>query len=292
MDKSLTIETKARSDAIIKKGLKLSFTAWVGVAIIIFWIIIAFIGPWISPYHESEFVSDESFDPIGGKYTLGTDYLGRDILSRLLYGTRLTLGMAFIATLIASFTGSALGIFSAIKGGWIDMILSRVNDALLSFPTIMMGLVIIAALGSSIPILVCATGLIYASSVFRIARALGMDLAVMDYIIVAKARGEKVGWILWQEIFPNAAKPLVVDFGMRLSFAILFMSGLSFLGLGVQPPHADWGGMVRENLIGINSGSLAPIIPAAAIASLTIGLNLIVDDFIARSGQGIAKRIT
>lgn len=291
MSKQFTIETKARSDAIAKRGLKLSLTAWVGVGMILFWIFIAFFGPWLAPYDEGNFVSDNSFDPVGGEFIMGTDYLGRDILSRLLYGTRLTLGMAFLATLIASFTGSALGIFSAIKGGWIDMALSRFNDALLSFPTIMMGLVIIAALGSSIPILVCATGLIYASSVFRIARALGMDLTVMDYIVVAKARGERVGWILWHEIFPNAAKPLVVDFGMRLSFAILFMSGLSFLGLGVQPPHADWGGMVRENLIGLPSGSLASIIPAAAIASLTIGLNLIVDDFIARSGQDVAKRL-
>jgi peptide/nickel transport system permease protein len=292
MSKKLTIKTKARSDVIAKRGLQLSLTAWVGVGMILFWIFIAFFGPWFAPYGEGEFVSDESFDPVGAEFIMGTDYLGRDILSRLLYGARLTLGMSFIATLIASFTGSALGIFSAIKGGWIDMLLSRFNDALLSFPTIMMGLVIIAALGSSIPILVCATGLIYASSVFRIARALGMDLTVMDYIIVAKARGERVGWILWHEIFPNAATPLVVDFGMRLSFAILFMSGLSFLGLGVQPPHADWGGMVRENLIGLNSGSLASIIPAAAIASLTIGLNLIVDDFIARSGQDVSKRLT
>jgi peptide/nickel transport system permease protein len=286
------VETQARSDAIAKRRLRLSFTAWIGVGIIVLWVFIAFFGSWLAPYHEGDFISDDSFDPLGSEFLLGTDYLGRDILSRLLYGTRLTLGMAFLATIIASFTGSAFGIFSAIRGGWIDMVLSRLNDALLSFPTIMMGLVVIAALGSSVPILVCATGLIYASSVFRIARALAMDLTVMDYILVAKARGERVGWFLWHEKLPNVAKPLIVDFGMRLSFAILFMSGLSFLGLGVQPPHADWGGMVRENLIGLGSGSLAPIIPAAAIASLTIGLNLIVDDFIARSGQDVAKRIT
>ena len=285
------MKTQARSDAIKRKRLKLSATAWVGVAIITFWVFIAFFGRWIAPFDEGEFVSDDSFLPVGEVFLLGTDYLGRDILSRLLYGTRLTLGMAFLATIIASTVGSGLGILSAIKGKWVDMILSRINDALLSFPTIMMGLVIIAALGSSIPILICTTGLIYASSVFRIARALGMDLAVMDYIEVARARGEKVGWVLWHEIFPNAARPLVVDFGIRLSFAILFMSGLSFLGLGVQPPAADWGGMVRENMVGLNSGSLAAIIPALAIASLTIGLNLIVDDFTARSGQEVSRRL-
>ena len=172
------------------------------------------------------------------------------------------------------------------------MIICRINDALLSVPGIMMGLVIIAALGSSIPLLIVTTGVVYACSVFRIARALGMDLSVMDYVEVAWARGESLWWVLWQEIIPNAAIPLIVDFGLRLSFAILFMSSLSFLGLGVQPPHADWGGMVRENLLGLSSGSLSPIIPALAIASVTIGLNLIVDDFIARSGQEVAKRIT
>lgn len=288
----LNQESQARSDAIARGRLELSPAAWIGVGIIALWVFIALFGPSLAPFHEGDFVSDDSFEPLGGRYLLGTDYLGRDILSRLLYGARLTLGMALLATLIASGVGSALGIFSAIKGGWTDMLLSRFNDALLSFPTIMMGLVIIAALGSSIPILVCATGLIYSSSVFRISRALAMDLAVMDFIEVARARGERTGWILWHEIFPNAAKPLVVDFGMRLSFAILFMSGLSFLGLGVQPPHADWGGMVRENLIGLNSGSLACVIPALATASLTIGLNLIVDDFIARSGRKVAGRMT
>jgi peptide/nickel transport system permease protein len=215
------VETQARSDAIAKRRLRLSFTAWIGVGIIVLWVFIAFFGSWLAPYHEGDFISDDSFDPLGSEFLLGTDYLGRDILSRLLYGTRLTLGMAFLATIIASFTGSAFGIFSAIRGGWIDMVLSRLNDALLSFPTIMMGLVVIAALGSSVPILVCATGLIYASSVFRIARALAMDLTVMDYILVAKARGERVGWIIVHEILPNVSKTLIVYLGIRLYVAIL-----------------------------------------------------------------------
>jgi peptide/nickel transport system permease protein len=282
----------ARSDAIIRQRFRMGVTAWVGVVVLAFWVFIAFFGPLLSPFSESDFASEHSFLPACKGFLLGTDYIGRDILSRLFYGTRLTLGMALLATLIASSLGSALGIFSAIKGGWADLLICRVNDALLSIPGILMGLVVVAALGSTIPILIGTTGIVYACSVFRIARALGMDLTVMDYVEVARARGEKIWWILWHEIFPNAAIPLVVDFGIRLSFAILFMSSMSFLGLGVQPPYADWGGMVRENLIGLSSGSLAPIIPALAIASLTIGLNLIVDDFVARSGQEVAKRIT
>jgi peptide/nickel transport system permease protein len=285
-------ELQARSDAVTGPRFRMGVTAWVGVVILLFWVFIAFFGPWLAPFSEMDFVSDRSFVWPNGEFLLGTDYVGRDILSRLFWGTRLTLGMAVIATLIASSLGSAIGIFSAIKGGWTDMIICRINDALLSVPGIMMGLVIIAALGSSIPILIVTTGVVYACSVFRIARALGMDLSVMDYVEVARARGESLWWVLWQEIFPNVAIPLIVDFGLRLSFAILFMSSLSFLGLGVQPPYADWGGMVRENLLGLSSGSLSPIIPALAIASLTMGLNLIVDDFIARSGQEVAKRIT
>ena len=161
--------------------------------------------------------------------------------------------MSVLATLIASVVGSLIGIFAAIKGGWIDMIISRMDDALLSVPGMIMALVVVAAIGSSITTLIYTTGLIYSCSVFRIARALGMDIMVLDYVEVARGRGESIWWILIYEIFPNVAVPLAVDFGIRLSFAIRFMSSLSFLGLGVQPPYADWGGMVRENLIGLNA---------------------------------------
>jgi peptide/nickel transport system permease protein len=287
-----TMETEARGDALPKRRFELTKAGWFGVAMVIFWVVMAFVGPLIAPFDQADFVSDDTFLPVSGDFILGTDYLGRDILSRLLHGTQLTIGMAVVATLISTTVGSSFGLLSAIKGGHVDMVISRINDALMSFPTIMMGLVVIAALGSSIPILVCTTGLIYATAVFRIARALGMDIKGLDYIEVARARGESLAWILFQEVLPNAAMPLVVDFGIRLSFAILFMSSLSFLGLGVQPPAADWGSMVRENMTGLPSGSLASVFPALAIASLTIGLNLIVDDYAARSGRGMAKRMT
>jgi peptide/nickel transport system permease protein len=285
-------QKRARSDAIASRRWKPSLSAWIGICIVVFWLLVALMGSSLAPFKESDFVSDDIFVKPCKSFLLGTDYVGRDILSRLLHGASLTLGMAVIATLIASAVGSLIGILAAIKGAWIDMIISRIDDALLSVPGIMMALVVIAAIGSSIPILVCTTGLIYSFSVFRIARALGMDIMVLDYVEVARGRGESVWWILINEILPNAAVPLFVDFGIRLSFAIRFMSSLSFLGLGVQPPFADWGGMVRENLIGLNAKSIAPIIPALAIASLTISLNLILDDYIARSGQEVAKRVT
>lgn len=281
----------ARGDALSKARFRLTWSGRIGAAIVLFWVSVAIVGPFVAPFTLGEFVSDIGFAPARGGSLLGADYLGRDIFSRILHGAWLTLGMAAAATLTATVVGSALGIFAAIKGGWIDMAISRIVDTFHSFPTLMLGLVIIAALGPSAALLILMTGLIYATSVYRIARALGMDIVVTDFVQVARARGEHTSWILFHEILPNAATPLVVDFGIRLSFAILFLSSLSFLGLGVQPPYADWGSLVRENMAGLISGSPAAIYPALAIASFTIGLNLIVDDFAASSGRGIAGKI-
>jgi len=281
----------ARGDALSKARFTLTGAGWIGAAIVLFWLIAAIVGPFVAPFTLGEFVSDNGFARPHGDSLLGADYLGRDVLSRILHGAWLTLGMAGAATLIATSVGSALGIFAAIKGGWIDMIISRIVDTFHSFPTLILGLVIIAALGPSRTLLILMTGLIYATSVYRIARALGMDIVVTDFVQVARARGEHTSWILFHEILPNAATPLVVDFGIRLSFSILFLSSLSFLGMGVQPPYADWGSLVRENMSGLISGSLAPIYPALAIASFTIGLNLIIDDFAASSGRAIAGKI-
>jgi len=288
---NIEVPKVARGDALSKARFRLTWSGRIGAAIVLFWLIVAIVGPFVAPFTLGEFVSDNGFAPARGRSLLGADYLGRDIFSRILHGAWLTLGMAAAATLTATVVGSALGIFAAIKGGWIDMAISRIVDTFHSFPTLMLGLVIIAALGPSAALLILMTGLIYATSVYRIARALGMDIVVTDFVQVARARGEHTSWILFHEILPNAATPLVVDFGIRLSFAILFLSSLSFLGLGVQPPYADWGSLVRENMAGLISGSPAAIYPALAIASFTIGLNLIVDDFAASSGRGISGKI-
>ena len=278
-------------DAPPKKRIKLSWVGKTSVAIVALWIVIAFIGPFIAPYHEADMAADDGFMPGDSAFVLGTDYLGRDTFSRIIWGARTTIGISVIATILAYFIGITLGIGAAVKGGWTDMILSRINDAILSLPTIMLGLIVIAALGSSIPILVVMAGVIYAVSVFRIARALGQDIMVQDFVEAARARGEGVWWIITREVLPNAAMPLATDFGLRLVFVVLFISSLSFLGLGVQPPMADWGSMVRENLQGLTYGSYAAIWPALAIASFTIAINLIVDDISAKSGGSLAKKM-
>ena len=208
-----------------------------------------------------------------------------------MWGARTTIGISLAATLLAYFVGVTLGIAAAVGGNKLDTILSRFNDAFLSIPHIMMGLIVIAAVGSTIPILIIMSGLIYATSVFRIARSLGQEIFVSDYVEAARVRGEGLWWVITREVLPNVAMPLATDFGLRLVFVILFISSLSFLGLGVQPPMADWGSMVKENLSGLAYGALAPMAPAFAIASLTISINMIVDDISAYSGGKLAKRL-
>jgi peptide/nickel transport system permease protein len=291
-------------DAPPKQGLRLSIVGKVSVAIVVFWVFMAFFGPWIAPYHEAffieewpngDYIEEPSFMLPNSLAYLGTDYLGRDILSRIIWGARTTIGISFIATMFAYFVGITLGIAAAVAGRWIDTVLSRLVDAILAFPNIMLGLIIIAAFGSSIPLLIGLAGLVYAASVFRIARALGQDIMVQDFVEAARARGEGLWWIITREVLPNAAMPLATDFGLRLVFVILFISSLSFLGLGVQPPISDWGSMVRENLQGLGNGfsggALAAIAPAIAIATLTIAINLIVDDISAHAGGSLAKKM-
>ena len=284
-------------DAPPKKRLKLSWTGKIGVAIVAFWVVMVIIGPSIAPFHEADIIADDSYLPPmsftedEGTHVLGSDYLERDILSRIIWGARMTVGISFLATFLAYMMGVTAGIAAAVKGGWIDMVLSRINDAILSLPTIMLGLLIVVALGSSIPILIGTAAVIYASSVYRIARAYGQEIMVMDYVESAQARGETIWWIVFREVLPNAAMPLATDFGLRLVFVVLFISSLSFLGLGIQPPAADWGSMVRQNLEGLQYGSIAPVWPALAIASFTIAINLIVDDISAKSGGDLAKKM-
>jgi len=291
-------------DAPPRRALRLSWVGRISVLVIAAWVTIAVIGPLIAPYHEAEFIEedlegnyllDSSFMVPSRQVWLGTDYIGRDVLSRTLWGARTSLGISLAATLLAYLCGITLGIAAAVTGGWTDMLLSRLVDALLSFPSIMLGLITIAALGSSIPLLIGLAALVYSTAVFRISRALGQEIMVQDFVEAARARGEGLWWIIRREILPNALMPLATDFGLRLIFIILFISSLSFLGLGVQPPMSDWGSMVRENLQGLGNGltggAIACLAPAFAIASLTIAINLVVDDISAHAGGSLAKKM-
>tara|TARA_B100000686_G_scaffold334835_1_gene402667 strand:+ start:36028 stop:36957 length:930 start_codon:yes stop_codon:yes gene_type:complete len=292
-------------DAPPRRKLRLSWTGKIGVAMILFWMIIVVIGPYVAPYHEADFLDeslfvvpgsddmypDTDFQPPSKVALLGTDYLGRDILSRILFGARTTIGISLVACLLAYLVGVTLGIAAAVGTERFDMVLSRLNDAFMAIPHIMLALVVIAAIGSTVPILILVVGFIYSTSVFRIARALGQDVMVSDFVEAARVRGEGVWWIISREILPNIAMPLATDFGVRFVYIILFIAALSFLGLGVQPPMSDWGSMVKENLAGLSYGAVAPLVPSLAIATLTISINLIVDDISAHSGGRLAKRM-
>ncbi|MGI9303391.1 MAG: ABC transporter permease [Gammaproteobacteria bacterium] len=201
------------------------------------------------------------------------------------------MSLALAISLFAFLIGAALGFFAAVQRGWVDSVLSRTVDALISFPAIMIALIVISSLGSSFAVLIVTIALIDATRVFRVARALGMDIVVQDYIEAARVRGEKLGWIMCHELLPNALAPLAAEFGIRFTYAILFISALSFLGLGVQPPHADLGVMVKENMQGLLYRSYAPIFPALCIAMVTISVNMLVDWFLETTHAALPEEL-
>ncbi|GJD53065.1 Glutathione transport system permease protein GsiD [Methylobacterium crusticola] len=249
-----------------------------GLAVVLAWGLVAVCAPLITPYPVGEIVDLDYFGPITGQFWLGTDYLGRDMLSRILMGARYTVGISLAAVSLACLTGVALGMAAAVVGGWFDAVLSRFLDALNSIPGKLFGLVVVAGVGSSIPVLIVTLAVIYTPGAYRFARALAVNVNTMDFVTVARVRGEGTAYIVRHEILPNIVGPVLADLGLRFVFVVLLLSGLSFLGIGVQPPNADWGALVRENIGGLPFGAPAVIVPSLAIASLTIGVNLLIDN--------------
>ena len=231
---------------------------------------------WISPYGMAEVVGG-SWEPASAAHWLGTDSIGRDLLSRMIWGGQTTIFVATAATVLSFTLGATLGFVAAVRGGWIDQLLSRFVDLVMSVPSLISALVILSVMPATLTILILVMGLLDATRVFRLARAVAVDITVMDYVEAARLRGERQLWIIFREILPNALSPLVAEMGLRFIFMVLFISTLSFLGLGVQPPMADWGGIVKENKEGIVYGIPAALIPAFAIATLAISVNLVAD---------------
>ena len=230
----------------------------------------------LAPYGMAQVVGD-SWEPWSATHPLGTDSIGRDLLSRMIWGGQTTIFIAAAATVLSFTLGSVLGFLAAVSGGWVDQLLSRTVDLMMSIPALISALVVLSVLPVSIPTLILVMGILDSTRVYRLARAVAVDIAVMDYVEAARLRGERQAWIIFREILPNAVSPLVSEMGLRFIFAVLFISTLSFLGLGVQPPLADWGGIVKENKEGIVYGIPAALIPAFAIATLAISVNLVAD---------------
>ncbi|AVA25873.1 ABC transporter permease [Rhizobium sp. NXC24] len=259
-------------------GFRFNIVGMLGLAVILAWALVAIFAPLLIPYPIGDIVDFDYFGPMSAKFWLGTDYLGRDIFSRILMGARYTVGISLAAVCIACFAGVALGMIAAVIGGWFDSVLSRFLDALNSIPSKLFGLVVVAGVGSSIPVLIMTLAVIYTPGAYRFSRALSVNINTMDFITVARARGEGALYLIRSEILPNILGPVMADLGLRFVFIVLLLSGLSFLGLGVQPPNADWGALVRENIGGLPFGAPAVMFPSIAIASLTISVNLLIDN--------------
>ena len=256
--------------------MRIPLAALIGILLTAIYFLAAIFAPLIAPYGYAEVVGGV-WEPSSSDYLLGTDNIGRDLLSRMIYGGRTTIFIATMATILSFFTGAVLGFLAAVLGGWADQLMSRFVDLLMSIPTLIFALVVLSVTPVTIPILIVVMGLLDSTRVFRLARAVAVDINVMDYVEAAMLRGEGRIWIIFREILPNALSPLVAEMGLRFIFMVLFVSTLSFLGLGVQPPAADWGGIVKENADGIVYGIGAALYPAVAIATLAISVNLVAD---------------
>ncbi len=251
-------------------------SAKLGIVIITAYVVLALFAPWIAPYKETAIVGG-AYELWSDKFVFGTDNIGRDMLTRLIYGARNTIGIAFVTVLLAFLIGGTAGMLAAILGGRSDMIISRIVDILMAIPSLVFALLLLTIFGTSIPSLIAIIALLDSTRVFRIARSAAMNVVVMEFVEAARLRGEGMAWVIRKEVLPNITAPLLAEFGLRFCFVFLFIAALSFLGLGIQPPLADWGSMVRETATLINYNDITPLLPAIAIAGLTVAVNFVVD---------------
>lgn len=255
---------------------KAPLSAQFGLVVICVYVFCALFAPFITPFSETEIIAD-AYAPADATMWLGADNLGRDMFTRLIYGARNTVGVAFATTVLAFLIGGTIGMLSATVGGWFDQVMSRTVDILMAVPQLIFALLILSVVGTNTVSLIFVIAVLDATRVFRISRATAMNVVTLDFVEAARLRGESKLWIISREILPNISAPLIAEFGLRFCFVFLFISGLSFLGLGIQPPLAEWGGMVRENAVLITFGEYTPLLPAAAVALLTVAVNFVVD---------------
>lgn len=263
----------------------MSWPGLLGAALLLLWLLAAAFGPMLLNQDGTDLGQADVFEPVSAAHWLGTDYLGRDMLGRVIAGARYTVGIALLATLLASSIGTLLALLAAASAPWVDAVISRTIDTLTSIPSKMLALIMVAAFGSDVSMLVPTAALIYVPGAFRIARSLAVNINALDYVTVARTRGEGRLYIMLHEILPNMINPMLADLGLRFVYVVLLLASLSFLGLGVQPPEADWGSLVRENIGALDSGGAAVVAPALAIASLTIAVNLLIDNLPGRKAR-------
>lgn len=258
--------------------LRESPVGMVGAGLVLFWVVVAIFAPWLSPYNPNA----NDFSVAGNWYPspthwLGTDNQARDILSRLIWGSRTVLVVAPIAVASAYTVGCLMGLVAGYYRGWVDGLVTRCSDIILSFPVIILYIIIIANFGPSAFNIILAVTFTAAPQITRIVRGLALELRERDYVAAAKMRGEGAWYIMLIEILPNARGPLIVDACLRMGYTTITIGVLGFLGLGLPPPDPDWGGMVRETYVWMSTYPHMAIIPGAAISSLVVGFNLLAD---------------
>lgn len=269
--------------ADVPRSRRLSVTARIGSFFVVLVCAVALFGPFLAP-HEPDEIFGLAFDQPSADHPLGLDFVGRDVLSRFLWGGRTAIFIALIGNTAGFAIGIAVGLLAAYRRGWLDEALGRVTDLMLAFPSLIFALLLLAAFGTSTTLVVIAITVTTAPGVVRIARAAALEVVDLPYVEAARARGERARYVTLFEILPNIRRPLLVDYGLRLTAAILLVAALSFLGLGLQPPAADWGLMVGENRIALTVQPWPVIVPICAIALLTIGINLVIDGYRRRTG--------
>ncbi len=254
-----------------------SRVAVIGLSLVLFWVLVAVFAPLLAPH--SPFAQDSSAinQRPSSLYPLGTDQLGRDILSRLVFGSRTILTLAPLSVLASVIVGTVLGLTGGYFGGLIDEVVMRILDAIMAFPTILLYLIIISAIGPSALNIVIAITFVGAPGIARLVRSLTLDIRTRDYVRAAETRGESRLYIMFVEILPNARGPLIIDALLRVGYAIFAIGTLGFLGLGLPPPTPDWGGMISDARKYIWTNPMGVLWPALAISSLVVGLNLFAD---------------
>ena len=261
--------------------LRESWVGMIGTAIVLFWILVAMLAPWLAPFEPNAsiqpFAKPGTVSAVGGTFWLGTDHLGRDIMSRIMWGTRTVLFYAPLATLSAYTIGILMGLAAGYRGGWVDDVLSRVADIILSFPVLVLYIIIIGVIGASGVNIIIAITFASSPGIMRIVRGLTLDLRNRDYVAAAQTRGESDWRIMLVEILPNARGPLIVDACLRLGYVIITIGVLGFLGLGLPPPDPDWGGMINETRPMAIAFPHMVLYPCFAISSLILGFNLLAD---------------
>ena len=261
-----------------RKLLFRSRTAAIGLFLVSFWVLAALFAPVLPLASPTQQDALALADPTpSAKHVLGTDLLGRDVLSRLIYGARTVLTVAPLSVAVAMLVGITIGMLAGYYGGWIDLLISRISDILLAFPVVVLYVILIANIGPSILNIVIATTIASAPGIGRITRSLVLGLKQQEYIAAAKLRGENALYIMVVELLPNCRGMLIVDACLRIGYTIITIGILGFLGLGLPPPNPDWGGMVKESTTVLNVWPLMSLFPAFAIVSLVLGFNLLAD---------------